>query len=108
MYENEITRVNPTEPHGRGHILRAENRREITVTGVTEVLSFDETNVRLVTVCGTLNLEGEGLRVHILNVKDGTVAVTGNLCGVLYEDTESRQADDSRPRKRGLRHLFGG
>lgn len=108
MYENDTNRVNQTEPHGRGHILRAVDRREITVTGVTEVLSFDEANVRLVTVCGTLDLEGEDLRVHVLNVKDGTVAVTGNLCGVLYEDTESRKSDDSRPRKRGLLHLFGG
>ena len=82
------------------HKLTLNDRKSLLLSGTAEVLSFDDTNVRLVTVCGTLNLEGEDLRVHILNVKDGTVAVTGNLCGVLYEDTESRQADDSRPRKR--------
>ncbi len=56
------------------------------VRGVREVLSFDEHNVRLVTTAGVLNLEGRELRIHTLNTKDGIVAVTGILDGVLYEN----------------------
>ena len=90
----------------KGHSLMANERREITVSGVTDVVSFDETNVRLVTSCGILNLEGEGLRIHVLNTKDGTVAVTGQLNGVLYEDATA--ADDTRQASgRGRRRLFG-
>ena len=89
----------------KGHSLVANERREITVSGVTDVVSFDETNVRVVTTCGVLNLEGEGLRIHVLNTKDGIVAVTGRLTGVLYEDAET--SDTGRASTKGRRRLFG-
>ncbi|MBQ9152048.1 MAG: YabP/YqfC family sporulation protein [Clostridia bacterium] len=96
-----------TATQNRGHSLVATDRREITVKGVSEVISFDEANVRLVTVCGILNLEGEGLRIHVLNTKDGTVAVTGQLNGVLYEDAQA-PSDGAAPRgKTRSRRLFG-
>ena len=81
----------------------ASDRREITVKGVSEVLSFDESLVRLVTVSGILNLEGEEFRVHVLNLKDGVVAVTGRLCGVLYEDTDGASATEPSAREMGFR-----
>ena len=92
---------------GMGHELIAADRREITVKGVSEVISFDETNVRLVTVCGILNLEGEGLRIHILNTKDGTVAVTGTLNGILYEEEPSTAVGTDSHKKTRARRLFG-
>lgn len=87
------------------HSLSAGNRESITVTGVSDVVSFDESNVRLVTVCGILNLEGEGLRIHVLNLKEGTVAVTGRLNGVLYEEPDS--SDTEPARKPRSRRFFG-
>lgn len=90
---------------GKGHSLVAGDRREITVRGVSEVISFDEANVRLVTTCGVLNLEGEGLRIHVLNLKDGVVAVTGQLNGVLYEDPDGEPV--STPKKSRSRRFFG-
>ena len=91
---------------GRGHTLSATDRREITVKGVSEVLSFDESIVRLVTVCGILNLEGEGLRVHVLDLKSGVVAVTGRLCGVLYEEDLSADEGISPRGRARARRLF--
>lgn len=97
------------QPHMVGeqkeHDLTARNRESITVTGVSEVVSFDEATVRLVTSCGILNLEGEGLRIHVLNTKDGIVAVTGRLNGVLYEDPEAAVTESAR--KPRSRRFFG-
>ena len=93
----------------KGHSLCAADRREITVKGVSEVLSFDETLVRLVTVCGILNLEGEDLRVHVLDLKEGVVVVEGLLCGVLYEDPSSSAETTANSPARGknrARRLF--
>ena len=73
-------------PQPTGHSLQANERRDMLVRGVQEVLSFDEHNVRLVTTAGVLNLEGRELRIHTLNTRDGIVAVTGILDGVLYEN----------------------
>lgn len=101
---NDMTQSLSTEPR-KGHTLTAMDRDKITVSGVSEVVSFDEANVRLVTVCGILNLEGEGLRIHVLNTKEGTVAVTGKLNGVLYEEAHETSAD--RPQKPRSRRFFG-
>jgi sporulation protein YabP len=91
--------------HSANHSLSAGNRESVTVTGVSDVVSFDETNVRLVTVCGILNLEGEGLRIHVLNLKEGTVAVTGRLNGVLYEDPDASAGEPAK--KSRSRRFFG-
>lgn len=99
--------VNPQNPSlGRvptpkGHSLRAVDRREILVSGVCEVLSFDESNVRLVTTAGILNVEGRELRIPNLNTEEGVVAVTGILDGVLYE-TDTADAPVPTPAKKGL------
>lgn len=104
---NDTTQTLQAVP-GKGHSLIANDRREITVRGVSEVLSFDDANVRLVTTCGVLNLEGEGMRVHVLNLKDGVVAVTGQLNGVLYEEPEADPSTTSaRAPKSRARRFFG-
>ena len=107
MNDNVTQVTSTTATQNRGHSLVAIDRHEITVKGVSEVISFDETNVRLVTVCGILNLEGEGLRIHILNTKDGIVAVTGTLNGVLYEEDQLAMPDGSNRAKSRTRRLFG-
>lgn len=98
----EMGKLKTPEEPVRGHSLEAKDRREIAVKGVSEVLSFDETLVRLVTVCGILNLEGEGLRVRALDPAAGLVAVTGRLNGVLYEDPSAEEPvsrGKNRPRR---------
>lgn len=102
---NDMVQPQP-QTAGKPHDLTATGRRDITVHGVTDVVSFDEANIRLVTTCGILNLEGEELRIHVLNTKEGTVLVTGKLNGLLYEDADPRPEPaprSARPRGR----LFG-
>lgn len=106
MNDLEQSSLDARTPRGKGHSLIANDRSEITVRGVSEVISFDESNVRLVTTCGVLNLEGEGLRIHVLDLKEGVVAVTGQLNGVLYEEPDSTPASTT-PKKPRTRRLFG-
>lgn len=100
-----VTQTTKEPKSSGGHSLVAQDRCDVTVRGVSEVLSFDETLVRLVTVCGVLNLEGEGMRVRTLDLDAGIVAVTGRLNGVLYEDTSTEDpASRGKGRLRGLFH----
>ncbi len=87
--------------NGAVHSLSAVNRDTITVRGVKDVISFDEENVLLVTVCGQMALEGSGLHVHVLNTKDGVVEVTGKLNGLLYYDEPSGAEPKGRGRSIG-------
>ena len=45
------------------HELIMKDRKRISVTGVTEVVSFDELSVVLKTACGELTVDGEGLHI---------------------------------------------
>ena len=45
------------------HKLSLSDRTALTMTGVTEVVSFDETAVVLRTVLGTLTVQGQELKL---------------------------------------------
>lgn len=86
------------------HSLSAVNRDAIAVKGVKDVISFDESNVFLDTVCGQLALEGTGLHVKVLNTRDGVVEVTGKLNGLLYYDESS--GNESKGKGRSFGRFF--
>ena len=72
------------------HKLTLNERRSLSVTGVTEVVSFDEQSVVLHTGLGTLIVQGKGLSLRQLTAEGGQVAVEGIVSSLVYE--EPRQA----------------
>ncbi|MBR5615934.1 MAG: sporulation protein YabP [Clostridia bacterium] len=89
MSENTRKEPQPTE---HGFIVKA--RAHVEIRGMTEVLSFDENSVSLATTSGNMIIEGRDLRVGVLDVKEGTVAVDGHIDSIYYQDDE--QGDTSR------------
>ena len=79
------------------HCLTLRERRQLTMTGVTEVVSFEETAVVLHTALGTLTVQGSGLQLKTLSLEGGQVAVDGDISALIYEE----------PRLGGWRRLFG-
>ena len=77
------------------HELRLSQRRQLTMTGVTEVVSFDEETVVLRTEMGTLVVRGSQLQLKALSPEG--VAVEGTVSALIYEE----------PRSGGWRQLFG-
>lgn len=80
---------------GKGHSLHLEERRSVALTGVEEVLAFDESQVVLRTGSGEVALMGEGLHVTRLMMEEGQLTVEGKIDSFFY----------SSPRKG--RRLFG-
>lgn len=80
------------------HKLQLNERRQLTMTGVTEVVSFDDGAVILQTSLGTLIVQGKELQLKTLSLDGGQVAVDGNISSLSYE--EPRAAG-------GWRRLFG-
>lgn len=68
------------------HRLVLDERRALTVTGVTEVLRFDERSVALKTVKGLLLLRGEGMQLKQLAPDSGQISVQGQISGLSYEE----------------------
>ena len=80
------------------HDLNLQQRQKLTMTGVTEVISFDETAVVLQTGLGTLMVHGQGLQLKQLSTDGGQVSVDGSISAIVYEE----------PRQGGwLRRLMG-
>ena len=81
------------------HKLTLTQRSALTVTGVTEVVSFEDNAVMLRTAMGDLLVQGQQLQLKALSLEGGQVAVDGNISALLYEE----------PRQSGgwLHRLFG-
>ena len=71
------------------HKLTLNERKNLTMTGVTEVVSFDDASVVLHTVLGTLEVQGENLQLKTLSIDGGQVAVDGHITALYYEEPRS-------------------
>lgn len=68
------------------HKLTLNERKALTLTGVTEVVSFDEETVVLRTCMGTLMIHGQNLQLKNLSLDGGQVSVDGNVAALIYEE----------------------
>lgn len=66
------------------HSLNLEERHRLSVTGVSEVLSFDENEVVMDTTLGLLTVEGEGLHVEKLSLDIGELSLEGSVQNLCY------------------------
>lgn len=80
------------------HRLSLSERNALTVTGVTEVVSFEETEAILQTSLGTLSVQGSQLQLKNLSLEGGQVDIEGDVSALSYAE----------PRQGGWRRrLFG-
>ena len=61
-------------------------RKKLTLTGATEVTSFDDTSVVVGTPLGTLVVQGRELQLRNLTEEGGNVVVQGYITGIAYEE----------------------
>lgn len=68
------------------HKLTLDERSRLTMTGVTEVVSFDDDAIVLRTSLGLLVVQGSGLKLKTLSLEGGQVAVDGRVSSLQYEE----------------------
>ena len=67
-----------------------ENRKRLNISGVKEVIGFDDSRVSTRTSLGDLTVHGTGLRVENLSVESGELVVTGEIGELVYEQNAGR------------------
>ncbi len=67
------------------HNLVLEDRQKLTVTGVTDVDSFDEESVILYTADGQMRVEGRALQMTRLSLESGDVTILGEVSAIIYK-----------------------
>lgn len=71
------------------HKLTLSERHNLTITGVSEVISFDDAAVILNTQLGTLTIHGSQLQLKTLSLDGGQVAIDGDISALIYEQARS-------------------
>ena len=76
----------------RTHKLMLTNRRTCMVNGVSDVLSFDLTEILLETDQGMLMIRGNDLHVNRLTLEKGEVDIEGKIDSLTYSEVNSYSA----------------
>ncbi len=65
-----------------------ENRGKLSISGVLDVLSFDDQVIMVETELGLLTIKGENLRITKLSIDTSEVIVEGNISYLAYSNKE--------------------
>ncbi len=71
---------------GKKHNITINNREDIKMTGIIDVLSFDEELVICQSDIGVMVLKGLNLHVNKLDLDNGILELTGYVLGIQYEE----------------------
>ena len=75
--------------------LALEDRKRLTLSGVIEVISFDEQKIDLTTNLGNLTIKGEELKMNKLDVQNGDVIIAGSIASIVYNWKVSKKSNES-------------
>ena len=65
-----------------------ENREKLSISGVLDVLSFDDQIVIVETELGLLTVKGENLRINKLSIDTSEVIVEGDIASLVYSENK--------------------
>ena len=68
------------------HNITIANRQNISITGVLDVISFDEEMIVAETEMGIMILKGMNLHVNKLDLNRGDLDIDGEIYSLLYEE----------------------
>jgi len=70
----------------KSHSITIEGREKLSITGIRDVASFDDSMVVLDTEAGGLTIKGTGLHINRLSVDEGNLLIEGYIISCSYND----------------------
>ncbi len=67
-----------------------ENRQRLNISGVIDVINFDEQTVCVNTELGLLTVKGMSLKLNKLNLDNTELMIEGDIMSLVYTDNYSR------------------
>lgn len=78
------------------HNIAITGRKNINISGVKKIESFDEQEFLLETVMGFMNIKGSELEIVKLDTYQGDVTIKGKIDSLMYlESTKKKNKEDS-------------
>lgn len=69
-----------------------ENRGKLSVSGVNDVLSFDDQVVMVDTELGLLTVKGENIRINKLSLDTAEVIIEGEISSLAYSQSKQEKS----------------
>lgn len=79
-----MTTINLNNNFEKQHNVILEDRKKLVLSGVFDVISFEEDNVQLKTSKGELNIRGDGLKMENFILETGDLTINGNIYALVY------------------------
>ncbi len=67
------------------------SRRQMTISGVSQVTGFDDTQIELETSVGLLLIRGQELNIKTFDAESGDLSLTGMIDGMVYGKKEAKR-----------------
>lgn len=77
------------------HKVIIEKRERVFITGLIDVMSFDEESIVTETEMGVLIIRGSSLHVNALNLEKGELEVDGEIENLIYQEESSVSGNKS-------------
>lgn len=77
------------------HELKLIDRREISLTGIKKITSFDSEEFLLESNMGIILIKGANLEIMKLDTHDGNVKIKGKINGFNYLDNKEKVKEES-------------
>ncbi len=74
----------------KNHGIILENRKSLSISGITDVDSFDEREITLFTELGELTIQGRELHIEAMSVENGNMTVSGDIWSLIYGDKDRK------------------
>lgn len=74
------------------HNVIMEGRKNLTISGVTDVDSFDERIIVLYTQLGELVIKGRDLHINSMSVETGDMTIDGDIWALNYGDKDKKSS----------------
>ena len=71
-----------------------ENRNKLTISGVLDVLSFDDQIVILETDLGMLTVKGDNLKINKLSIDTADVIIEGEINSLSYSQKDLEKKNE--------------
>ena len=70
------------------HLVTLENRKILSISGITDIDRFDDREIVLYTAMGELTITGRELHINAISIENGSLAVEGDIWSLQYGDQD--------------------
>lgn len=78
------------------HNVIMEDRKKLTMTGIKDVLNFDDETIILDSSLGKITIKGTGMHITNFNTETGDLVAQGRILAIVYTSEEKNSGFMSR------------